>query len=235
MPTCHSTNEVASELLKKGDVDDGTLVISDKQTAGKGQQGNVWESQPELNLTFSLVLRPRELEVKNHFMLNVISSLAIRAFIASKCNEKVNVKWPNDVYIGSEKIAGILIRNVLKSSFIESSVIGMGININQTSFKTDNATSLKLCSGQHYLLGECLEQLVLEFEKFYFKYLNKSHKQLIEEYQNNLFWRDEVHTFEGKGKYFSGIIKGVNDLGQLHIEVENGNEYFNFKEVSFVN
>ncbi|MDH5365589.1 MAG: biotin--[acetyl-CoA-carboxylase] ligase [Cyclobacteriaceae bacterium] len=234
MPSCHSTNEIASELVKKEQKHEGTIVITNQQTAGKGQLGNSWEAQPEMNLTFSMIIKPKMLIVKDHFMLNIISSLAVRDFVAKYYPHNVKVKWPNDIYVGDNKIAGILISNTLRSSEIDNSIIGIGLNINQVEFEIDNAISLKLCTGQQFLLGECLEELVLEIEKRYFQMLRKERDQLFEDYQNQLYWKNEVHTFKSKQHFFSGIIKGINNLGQLHIELEEGDEYFNFKEVSFI-
>lgn len=234
MPSCHSTNEVALKLVKKGSEHEGSIVITNRQIAGKGQQGNSWEAQPEMNLTFSIILKPNKLSVKEHFMLNIISSLAVRDFVAQNYPHNVKVKWPNDIYVGDDKIAGILISNILRSNQIDNSIVGIGLNINQVDFEVDDATSLKLCAGQQFMLGECLESLALEIEKRYFQMLRKGNNQLFEDYQNQLYWKNEVHTFKRNGQYFSGIIMGINQLGQLHIESEDGDEFFNFKEVAFI-
>jgi len=235
VPSCHSTNDIASELLKNDVAHEGTIVITDKQTDGRGQLGNRWESQQEMNLTFSIILKPSLLAIKDHFMLNVISSLAICDFIAKFLPNKVKVKWPNDVYVGDEKIAGILTSNTVRSSQIESTVIGVGLNVNQVEFEVDNATSLKLATGQHFSLGECLESLVLAFEKRYFQlFRNNAYHQLIEDYESNLYWNRELHTFSRKGHLFSGTIQGINPIGQLHVETDEGDEFFNFKEIAFI-
>ena len=234
MPSCHSTSEVASDLLKKGPIEDGTLIITDNQTKGRGQQGNSWESRPGQNLTFSIVLKPHALTINDHFQLNIISSLAIKSYLNTVCHLKVFVKWPNDIYVGTEKIAGILISNILRSNYIVNSIIGIGLNINQTDFNVLNATSLKLCSGVGYSLPESLELLVLEIEKYYFKWKRGEINDLVKEYQDSLYWKDVVHTFLVDNNYFTGIIRGINNAGQLHIERENDHAFFNFKEVSFI-
>jgi len=234
LPSCHSTNDIASGIVKNDPFFDGTVVVTNNQTAGKGQQGNTWESNASMNLTFSMILKMKHLLLKDHFMLNVISSLAIVDFIKKKSVANVKVKWPNDIYVDDHKIAGVLISNSIRSNLIDSSIIGIGFNVNQVEFETKMATSLKLQTGGHYLLGESLEQLILYFEKRYFELIQRGKDELLEDYQRQLYWKDQIHTYRAAGQYLTGIIKGINEEGKLFIESENENYYFNFKEVEFV-
>src|SRR5688572_19822458 len=118
MPECHSTNTLAMELCQQTNAPEGTLVITSKQTSGRGQRGNTWESIPHMNLTFSLVLRPTFLSVREQFYLNIFTSLSIRDFLAESCHIPIHIKWPNDILANDFKICGILIENQLSGDKI---------------------------------------------------------------------------------------------------------------------
>ena len=234
MPTCHSTNEVASEMVKNGQYIEGTIVITDHQFAGRGQHGNSWEAEPHKNLTFSMILKPVSLSINEHFMLNIIISLGISDYLIQLGLIDIAIKWPNDIYVKSKKIAGILIQNTVKRSSIENSIIGIGLNVNQVNFENKNATSVSLHTNQDYSLHELLEGIVLSIEARYLQFKSGKSGQLREEYTKAIYWLDKVHTFEDNSGFFSGIIRGINWQGQLEIECEESTKYFNFKEVKFI-
>ena len=127
LPSCHSTNDVASDLLAEGNIAEGTVIITDHQTKGKGQRGNSWESEPGKNLTCSLILKPKFLPVQKQFELTVVSSLAIVHTLRDLGLPNAQVKWPNDIYYGNAKIAGILIENTVRANHLEYAVVGIGL------------------------------------------------------------------------------------------------------------
>ena len=141
LPTCHSTNQIAEELLTKPDIASGTIVITDNQTSGRGQRGNTWQADPGSNLTFTVISTPEFLPISRQFDLNIVASLAVRATVTEFVPD-VHVKWPNDVLVGTGKIAGILIQNFITGSKIRHTLIGIGLNVNQVQFDLPQATSL---------------------------------------------------------------------------------------------
>ena len=131
LPNCHSTNDSALSILGSNDVFEGTTIITSRQTSGKGQKGNRWQSEPGKNLTFSIILKPGFLDVKQQFKLNFAVSLGIFDFLSSFFKSHVKIKWPNDIYYKDSKIAGILIENSIRSMKMQHSIVGVGLNVNQ--------------------------------------------------------------------------------------------------------
>ncbi len=232
LPTCHSTNEVAAQLIKTETFSEGTIIITDNQTAGKGQRGNSWEAAPHQNLTFSIILRPSFLQANQQFQLNIAISLAIFDFLSGFSNNFF-VKWPNDLYHLDHKIGGILIQNSLKGVQIDSSIIGIGLNINQTDFQYQKATSLKNISSNHTALSDCLEKLCGHIEARYLQLKSGAMQSLKEAYMNNLLGFGEERLFKAED-IFSGKIVGVDANGLLEIETPKGIRKFAFKEVVFL-
>ena len=135
LPSCHSTNTVAIDLIRTQKGVNGLIVITNEQTAGRGQQGNSWLSAANLNLTFSVIFFPTCYFIADSFYLNSISSLAVSETLKQflPLDKQVTVKWPNDIYIGNKKVSGILIENTTRGNKINSVVMGIGIN-NASSF-----------------------------------------------------------------------------------------------------
>jgi len=234
LPKCTSTNQVAQEMYIQNHLSEGSIVMSDYQTAGRGQRNNAWESAPGKNITCSLLLEPVFLYASGQFLLNIFISLAIRDFLSEYMPDNLYIKWPNDIYAYSKKICGILIESNLKNNAIQSSVIGIGININQTEFENKNAVSMAQIFSQDFDRHELLKILAEKIEKRYFQMEKGNHEKLEKEYLHHLYWMGETHTFWA-GKYFKGTITGINEWGQLVVQVPNGEvRYFGFKEITFV-
>ena len=233
LPHCHSTNKIAGQMLGSGEAPEGTIILTHNQTAGKGQRGNSWESEPGKNLTFSLVLNPRFLSVRDQFFLNIITSLAVAETLERELGPWVKVKWPNDIYAKDQKICGILIENGLRGSTIESSVVGIGLNVNQTSFETGKATSMSEMTLKEYDLELLLEELVYSLERQYIRLRKGELKQLKREYHDKLYWMNEVHLFESE-EVFSGQITGVDAQGKLVIQIAGQDSSFDIKEIRFI-
>lgn len=234
LPSCQSTNDEAAEMLRYGQGYEGTVVITDYQTAGRGQRGNTWLAQAGENLTFSLILKPRFLSANEQFALNIAVSLGVYDFLEPYLGDALRIKWPNDIYVGIKKLGGILIENTLQSTRIETSVVGIGLNINQIDFESPQATSLRLMTQQTYLLEQLLPQLLESVEKNYLLLRNGHHADLKQRYLHRLFRYQELHHFRSQGREFVGMIVGINPTGMLAVQIENRLEYFDFKEISYV-
>ncbi|MBT1704130.1 biotin--[acetyl-CoA-carboxylase] ligase [Chryseosolibacter indicus] len=235
VPECHSTNTLALELSQQPHTSDGTVVITEHQTLGRGQRGNTWEAEPGKNLTFSVILKPAFLPVKNQFFLNIFASLAIYDLLRNKTDGQINIKWPNDIYINGKKLCGILIENQIRGSQVSNTILGIGLNVNQRTFSRTTATSLSLVTDKNYDLPELLQELSGCLEARYLQLRAADYKQLKEEYLNKLYWIKEKHTFAARENEFIGQIIGVDENGRLLVETPKGVEFFDVKEISYVN
>ena len=234
VPQCHSTNALATELGQRVETPDGTLIITDNQTEGRGQRGNKWETEPGKNLTFSLVCKPGFLALKDQFLLNEAVSIGIVDYVTGKVAEKVRIKWPNDILAGEKKVCGILIENHVSGEEILYSIVGIGLNINQTVFGYSHAGSLRHFTGKEYQLADELAELLQEVEVRYLELKHGGRNELEEKYLELLYQRGEVHQFCAKGEMFEGMITGVNESGQLTMEIGAEKKFFGVKEVTFL-
>jgi BirA family transcriptional regulator, biotin operon repressor / biotin---[acetyl-CoA-carboxylase] ligase len=229
---CHSTNEYAEKLIEDNNFFEGTTIVTSNQTKGKGQRGNKWETEAGKNLTFSVIFKPQFLAVQKQFYLNIFTSLSIINVLA-KYASGFKVKWPNDIYWYNYKIGGILIENKLKLPQLESSIVGIGLNINQIQFSGLNATSLIKITNMETNLESILSQILSNLEANYLRLKKGDFEALLAEYYDSLYWRGEVHTFKSVD-YFLGEIIGINETGKLVINTENQLRYFDLKEIQFI-
>lgn len=236
LKTVDSTNDYAATLISKESISDGLVVCAEQQTAGKGQMGTKWLSTKGKNLTLSIILKPKSLHIKHQFYLSIITALSIRDLL-KKYHIEAKIKWPNDVYVKSNKIAGILIQNTLIKSTIQYSVIGMGININQESFDPTiaNPTSFSLEINKQYDLIEVRKDLYTYFEMYYIDLKEGRFDLLMSEYKTSMYLKNEVRSYKlTDGKIVNGIIRDVQENGLLDIEIDDEIRSFSLKEVSFV-
>jgi len=217
---CHSTNEVALSMVRSGLAKEGTVIITRKQIRGKGQRGSQWESQPGYNLTFSMVFFPTFLSIDEQFMLNMAVAIGIQEGL-NRFVEGIKVKWPNDFFLDHQKLGGMLIENRLQGRFLESTVAGVGINVNQIDFKVENAISLKSISGDKFDLNEVLNEILERVEKQYLHLKNESFKSIMENYQKLLYLFGEWATYDD-GEIFTGKIIGIGNYGHLEMCKQNG-------------
>ena len=184
-----STNDEARRHISE--IDNLSVVSALEQTKGRGQRGNRWSSQPGENLTFSLVVKDFRIKANEQSAISQATALSL-VDLLSRHEIKARIKWPNDIYAGDEKICGILIENSLKGSKIDWSIIGIGLNVNQTAFPEDlpNPTSMKLCTGNSnpYNTREILEEFMGIFTGYYREYLNGNGAldRLEEQFVSNL-------------------------------------------------
>jgi len=237
LPSCHSTNTEASILIRSQKAVNGLIVITNDQTAGRGQQGNIWLSEPNANLTFSVIFFPDNLFIKDSFYLNMVTSLAIAETLDFFLPESsIKVKWPNDIYAGNKKICGILIENTLRGEQINSTVVGIGLNVNQSISNLPFAGSMVQEAGCVFNLQDILHKICEHLEHFYLLLEQGSKTPLTENYLQRLFGLNEQLNFTDSKGDFSGYIRGINEYGQLQIEKESGSiEVYSFKEVHFLN
>jgi len=231
-----STNNHASLLLKNQSIKDGTIIQTKFQTAGKGVAGNKWESEAGKNLLISIILYPGMIDPEDQFIISKAFSLGILDFL-KQYTDNVTIKWPNDIYVNDDKIAGILLETTILGTRMESAIAGIGLNINQKVFLSDapNPISLSKITGKEYDLEASLKSLINHLNIRYDQILDGYRDITGRDYQANLYragvysdFRDSVGTFKGK-------IISVNSSGQLRIDDDNGNSrYFSYKEVNFL-
>lgn len=232
-----STNQYLKDLLQTKNAVDSTVVVAKKQLRGRGQMGAVWESEDGKNLTFSVLKSFDLLHVEHQFNLNLMVSLAVCDVLNQFSLPDVRVKWPNDILSGSSKICGILIENILKGQLVQHSIIGIGLNVNQTSFDNlGNAASLKMISGRTFDLDELLQMILDRIRIRFLDIQEKTVSQLLPEYEQYLFRKDKPSTFkDAEGAMFMGFIRGVSDTGKLVLELEDRVfQEFDLKEISLL-
>ena len=233
LDTIDSTNSEA--LRRLPELPSGTVLAAREQTAGRGQRGNTWFSQPGKNLTFSLVLKNLPLTASQAIRLNFLFSVAVADFLQARGVEAA-IKWPNDIYVGGRKICGMLIENTLgPGGKLAASVVGIGLNINQKEFpQLANATSLALCTGKEYGLEESLEAFLAIFDNLWPRLLDSS---LLASYTARLFRRGVPARYHDllTDREYTGVIEGVAPDGRLCIQDPAGERhYYQFKEVSYI-
>jgi BirA family biotin operon repressor/biotin-[acetyl-CoA-carboxylase] ligase len=228
-----STNNFAAKLLSENLCQNGAVIMADVQTQGKGQRGNVWLSESGKNLLCSFVFKPDNLSVENQIALTWATSLSLLETLR-KFNIEALIKWPNDVFVGGKKIAGILIENQLQGTRISCSIIGIGLNLNQTFFDDLNATSVLLETKQIVEPRKFLNLLAHEMNEQFQLIYSSNFEILKVEYENNLFQMNELKSYEDEFGVFVGKIIGTTEEGKLLIEKSNAIQSYGLKEVVFL-
>ena len=231
-----STNLFLRSLSLDTTLTDFTVVVAKHQTNGRGQMGTVWNTQDAKNLTFSVFKRFDSFNLNQQFAISMIVSLSVVSALNKLNIPKVRIKWPNDILSANNKICGILIENIIKQTDVAGSIIGIGLNVNQTDFKDlPQASSLQNITGKHFDLDEVLH-LIIEQLKFYFELFDQSgFDNLKALYQSQLFRKDKPSTFSNEEGLFTGIIKGVTKEGLLKVQIEDLIiKYFDLKAVKLL-
>lgn len=230
---CHSTNEFAQELLRKNEGGEGIIVLTDKQTKGKGQRGNRWWSEPGMNVTFSLILEPRFLKPTQQFDLNIVICLSIWEVLNTFDPDFV-VKWPNDIlHKKFGKIAGVLIENAVQSNYLETAVVGIGINVNQDMKEFPKATSLYNLTQHTHDKLVILERVVQRIEWNYLRLKRGEQKLLKNTYLKILLNYQQIQLFFD-GEEFTGRITGIAEDGRLQVEKDGKLQLYGFKEIKYL-
>ena len=231
-----STNDYLKQLYLKKNIYDNFLIITNNQTEGKGQGSSSWESEPKKNLTLSIYKDLKKNKLKNPFIINLIISISIIETLEKYNLPNLKIKWPNDILSASKKISGILIENFFQREFLISSIIGIGLNVNQISFKkAKNAISIASIKKKKIDLTEVLNILTKKISLKFHEIDNLKINDLINEYESLLFKRDKFSKFNINNKIIDGRILGVNQSGKLKVKI--GNEIireYNSSEIKII-
>lgn len=234
-----STNTLLKEMLQEDStLPNFSVVSAGFQTSGRGQRQNVWESEQDKNLLFSLLIRPQTVPATKAFVVSQIVSVAI-ANILSRYVKNIAIKWPNDIYCGDKKICGILIENSLMGNNLNTSIVGVGININQTEFSPflSNPTSLAILTQQTYCLQDILEEVVCEIEQQYQNFVREGEEEISVLYHSLLYRLNSLSKYKiySEDNIQEAIIVGVAPNGCLMLKhCDNLIRSYAFKEVEYI-
>jgi BirA family biotin operon repressor/biotin-[acetyl-CoA-carboxylase] ligase len=238
LESAESTNSEAFKLIDKFGVAEGTVVATRNQTLGRGQGKASWESEPGKNLTFSLLLKPRNIHPSKQFIVNQAIALGVREGV-EKISQTTGfiIKWPNDIYYASFKVAGILIENKILGNTFEVSVVGVGINLNQEKFFSDapNPISLNNITGKSFDVENSL-RIVVDSIWWWYQNIEKNNAGFIKSsYLKYLLGLGIERQFVSKNTNFSGKIIGLEEYGKLILQLPDGTtNSYEFKEIEFV-
>lgn len=227
----------AAALWQNRGISDFAVVTAEHQTAGRGQRGNTWNSNAGENLLFSLLVRPGEtLEVSKQFLLSQAVALSIHD--AMKCyGVDTRLKWPNDIYAGNRKLAGILLELDYSGAFVEQAIIGIGLNVNQENFPPMDRkpVSMKMLREHDFILDDVLATILDLFEHYYTEMRFGNRDAIAAKYKRVLLGMDERHTFIDCNGRFGAVIQGVESDGRLLLLRCDGSiARYAFKEVEMV-
>ncbi len=234
LDSTNSTNEYLKKLTIEEEIYEGTVVLTREQLSGKGQHGNFWESEKGKNLTFSLLLKP-SLSADKMFLISKMVSLGIIDAL-QRFNKEFTIKWPNDIYYQNKKLGGILIENQIIGNKLGYSIIGIGINVNQSEFKSDapNPISLNKIIGNEIEIYELFKTILDQISIWYEILKDGWHEKINESYEKHIYKRDGYHTFNANGNSLYAKIIGIADDGELLLKTAEGDKLgFYFKEVEF--
>jgi len=218
----NSTNDYLKELTTVQYVENFTIVTAENQTAGRGQMGAKWNVEPGKNLTFSVLIKDLLLQINEIFSLNAAVAVSVADALETFYNGDISIKWPNDILAGNKKIGGILIENSIKNSGEISSVVGIGLNINQQLFDgLSKATSLALLSGREYDKDAIMISVAENLKRNVAALLHKDSDAIWQKYHKKLYKKDVPMPFEKQENRFMGIIKGVSKSGTLIVQLDD--------------
>ena len=216
-----STNSYAQILITSNKQVEGIIVLADFQSQGRGQGNKNWESEKKSNLLMSLIVSPVFLTPVKQFYLNMAVCLAVVRATEQMTGLIVNIKWPNDILVNKKKICGILIQNSLGNNQINSSVIGIGLNVNQKYFSDHlkNASSLAVETGKEFDIRDVLDKVIANLRIFYYHLENTKLEEIRKMYNNYLYGINEKIVLEQKnGLGINVILKEVSGTGELIVE-----------------
>jgi BirA family biotin operon repressor/biotin-[acetyl-CoA-carboxylase] ligase len=234
-----STNDYLAGMVDDAETIEGTVITAEEQTGGRGYGTNLWEAEKGRNLTFSLLLKPKHIEPAGQFVITQVVSLAIVSVLERHLAQNdIFIKWPNDIYVGNQKIAGILIQHAIKGKSIDHTIAGIGLNVNQQTFLSEAPNPVSMI---HFCRNETdkevlLLELLKEINSFYqrtfsrqqFGHLNKQYLQRLFRMRSWTVYREGDKTFEAR-------ITGLGEFGKLRVEERDGSiRTFAFKEIEMI-
>ncbi|WP_300567088.1 biotin--[acetyl-CoA-carboxylase] ligase [Flavobacterium sp.] len=232
-----STNDFLKKLVQQQFVENYTVITANEQTKGKGQMGSTWNTEKGKNLITSILIKESVPNIEAIFNLNITIAVSIIEALNKQNINSLNIKWPNDIMAENKKIAGILIENNIKENGTIDSIIGIGLNINQTNFENlPKASSLKNVMNQDFDVDEILETLFIQIEKNIERLKNNETDSLWKEYDRYLFKKGKPTVFEDDNQErFMGIIQKVNSNGKLEVLFEDDStKEFGIKEITMM-
>lgn len=230
-----STNAIASFMLRVEKPVEGTVITAAFQEEGRGQKGNSWESEPGKNLLMSIILYPDMVRPEEQFIISQMVSLAVYDLVRTETPDG-KIKWPNDIYVADDKIAGILIENSIMGETISNSIIGIGLNVNQKIFRSNapNPVSLAQVTGRKHDVSLITGQIIKLLDMRYDMVINGDKDLLTKAYHNALYRCNEWHGYTDSEGGFNGMIEGVSPDGRLMVKRENGTvRGYAFKEIDY--
>ena len=237
LETVDSTNAYLKEWMAREALEEGTVVAARQQTAGRGQMGTSWESQPGENLTFSLVLFPSFLPFAENFLISQLVALGIKDVLDCYTND-ITVKWPNDIYWQDKKLAGILVENAVQGTTFQSSVVGIGLNVNQEKFYSNaaNPVSIKQITGTTINLEKLLQQLLSGIFYYYDRIRGEDERWAVRQtYLQSLYRKNGYHRYSDASEEFKARIFDVEKSGHIVLEDEAGEwRRYGFKEIKLM-
>lgn len=232
-----STNNVLSEMLSNSKpLTEGSVIMAVEQSAGRGQFGTVWESNPGQNISLSVLYTPEFLAIDKQFYLSMAISLGICNFLEAELKTELQIKWPNDIYYQHKKIAGILIENSLMANHLKTSIIGIGINVNQEVFseKAANPVSMKQITGNDYYLLDLLPQLFEQIENWYLLLKANKTEELKKQYISKLYLYNTEAEYKIAGKTMKCKISDIEESGRLVLLQNDEQIRCDTKEIEFI-
>jgi BirA family transcriptional regulator, biotin operon repressor / biotin---[acetyl-CoA-carboxylase] ligase len=242
-----STNKYAMGLIHNPHLTEGQdepqhgmVIFTYEQTAGKGQRGKSWASEKGVNMALSILLNPYPLRISDQFKLSVCVANSAHQFFSTYADDETKIKWPNDIYWRDRKAGGILIESIIGSSESANgnwkwAIVGIGININQTSFPRDlpNPVSLKQITGKNFDPVELAKELCSILDKNYSLLIKGKFESLFNYYQEHFYKKNEKVKLKKDNRIFETYIKGVSETGKL-ITQHSIEERFKFGEVEWL-
>jgi BirA family biotin operon repressor/biotin-[acetyl-CoA-carboxylase] ligase len=231
-----STNSFLKEMAQSSSLENYTVIVAKEQTKGRGQMGTSWLSEANKNLLCSVFVRFDSFLIKNQVLVNYAVSIAIVNVLNKYKLPKLAIKWPNDILSSNKKMCGLLIENVMQKDEIKSSIIGIGLNVNQVNFPVNfNATSILKETKKETNIDEFLNELLAELKIQISYIIDASKNNLKENYLKYLYKKNTPTMFKNsKGVLFMGKIIDVSSEGKLQIELEDDSiKEFGIKEVFF--
>ncbi|MBX6379330.1 MAG: biotin--[acetyl-CoA-carboxylase] ligase [Thermoflavifilum aggregans] len=231
-----STNNYAMARIQHGGLPEGTVIQALQQHAGRGQRNKGWISEPRANLLVSIILKPAVISHQPPFLLSMAVAAGLREAAAHICQQDFYIKWTNDLYWNDRKAGGILIENTWKGQYWQYAVVGIGLNVNQKQFPPElpNPVSLSQITGKEYELQDVLQEVYDQIMKRYRDLQGGKTRELIQEYHQWLYRKDQEAWYESDGRRFRGIIREVQPDGHLIMDTAEGRKSWAFGQLEFV-
>ena len=231
-----STNSYLKDLIRNESFLDELVVVAENQTEGRGQLGTLWQSQRGKSLAMSVFKRLEGFHIENRFYLSMLVSIAIRNVLCNYNLPDIKVKWPNDILSANKKVCGLLLEPILKKNQINSVIIGVGLNVNESEMPSlPQAASMKILTGKLVDIDKLTLEIVQEINQQFLKLYSHPYAAIKREYLNCLYRKDMLSVFKDPaGNEINGIIIGVSNSGKLQVKINQNLKEFELKEIKLL-